>query len=160
MSYYIGLILILFIVIVYYFIYNENFKGVFDYSIEKDPFIHLYEHYNNEGLVFSFDPQTPEPENNYLRMDFKGTVKSIDINLPMKNDNLDSIRFVKIWAVNPESNLSSSENYGIYNTYTEPDFAKKANDVKYKLILDQKPGSRIRMNLIDPANRWFIFART
>ena len=40
------------------------------------------------------------------------------------------------------------------------DFAKNANDAKYKLIIDQKPGSRIRMNLQEPVTRLFIFART
>ena len=158
--YYIAIILILIILIINFMSHMESFTGVFDYSISKDPFIHLYEHYDNQGAVFTFDPQTPDPDNNYIRMDFKGTVKSLDINLPLKKDNLNSIRFVKIWAINSGSNIASTESLGIYNTYTEPDFAKNANDAKYKLIIDQKPGSRIRMNLPEPVTRLFIFART
>lgn len=143
---YIGIIVLIILIL---FSTSENFVG----SKDTD-YIKLYEGYNQKKLVFDYVPNFGR---SYLKDIFKINLKSIDLNIPFKNDGLDNVRMVKIWSLYNGENLASSES-DFYNPYTEPDFARKANDAKYKLIIDAKSGDRIKINFTEPIKRIFIQA--
>ena len=122
------------------------------------PFIKLYEEFNEKGLVFDFEPILEERTSRYLRKVLKVNLKSIDINVPKQNDGADEQRHVEIWSVYAGDNTASTES-DFYNSFTEPDFAKKANPAKFKLITNAKAGERLTLNIMEPVKKIYIFAR-
>lgn len=118
------------------------------------PWIRLYEGFYQNKLYLNFESKQPL----YVRKMFKINLKSVDIFIPLLGDGLDNIRSVKIWSIYPDSLVASSES-DFYNPYTEPDFARRANTAKYKLILDVRAGQRVLQDITEPVKKIFIYAR-
>ena len=118
------------------------------------PFIKLYEEFNENGLVFDFQPVLNARTSNFLRKILRVNLKSMDLNLPIQKDCMDDERRIEIWSVYDSSTVSD-----FYNSFTEPDFAKKANPAKFKLIANVKAGERLNVNVMDPVKKIYIFAR-
>jgi hypothetical protein len=134
---------------------TENYTNP---TIKPEPYIKLYERFNQKNMIFDFEPLLSNPTYMYLKKIVKADVKSIDLNMPLKNDNLDDVRRIQIWNIYDGDNTASSES-DFYNSYTESDFARKANDAKYKLLIDMKAGNRIKLNMAEPIKKLFIYAR-
>lgn len=123
------------------------------------PYIHLYENFNQNNLVFTFDPLLSDPTSLYLKYVFRGVVKSVDINVPLLDDDENNnVREVKIWKVYDSDNLGSLEG-DFYNTYTDRNVAYIANDSKYKLLYHVNAGERITLNVEEPIKKLLIYAR-
>lgn len=154
---YIALIIVLFILlfIVFTKAIAENYTNP---TIQPTPYVKLYESFNGKDMVFEFQPILEDPSALYFRDIVKVNVKSMDLNLPLKGDDLDDIRTIEIWSLYDGSNIASSES-DFYNPFTEPDFARKANSAKYKLIVKMKAGQRIKLNVSEPIKKVFIYAR-
>ena len=150
---YITIIVLLLLLLLYLLTRNEHYENV-----GPSPYIRLYENFNQKDLVFNFDPLLTDPTALYLKKMVKVNVKSVDLNIPLKNDELDPFRKIEIWNVYNGDNTASSES-DFYDSYTEPDFARRANDAKYKLLIDMKAGSRIKLNFREPVKKIFIYAR-
>lgn len=145
---------ILIILLIFYLPINEYFGD----EIISKPHIKLYENFNQKNMVFNFEPILEDPTALYLRKTVKINVKSIDLNLPEKRDGFDDLRTVEIWNIYDGDNTASSES-DFYNSYTEPDFARRANSSKYKLLVKLKAGSRIKINIGEPVKKIFLYAR-
>ena len=158
------LCLIIFLVIILiYYMYQTNSEHYTIGSnphpdVQPTPFIKLYDSFQWKGLVFEHFPEMNLPAYKYVNTFYRGTVKSIDLNLPKQDDNLDSVRNIQVWGVNGSDNLASSE-CDFYNPFTEPDWAKRANYVKYKLLGEVRAGERIRIDLNTPIKKVYIYAR-
>lgn len=159
MQIYAAIIIILFLLLLWFMI-NQNMgqECYTNSSIQPDPYVKLYERFNQKNLIFDFQPLLSDPGALHLRKMVKVDVKSIDLNLPLKGDNLDDARTIKIWNIYNGDNTASSES-DFYNCYTEPDFARKANSAKYQLLIDMKAGTRIKLNFEIPIKKVFIYAR-
>jgi len=134
---------------------NENFVNP---TIQTKPFVKLYEGFNQKDLIFVFQPLLNDPAALYLKYIFKGNVKSVDINIPLSNDNLDNTRKVQIWNIYDGDNMASSES-DFYNTYTEGNISLRANPGKYKLLLDMCAGNRIKLNISEAVKKILIYVR-
>lgn len=155
---YLYLVLILIVVLISYFWFFNKLELFSETEVLPIPFIRLHESFNLKNLVFDYEPVFDDPTSMYLRTVVKANIKSIDINLPKKNDGLDSIRTVEIWNIYNGDNTASSES-DFYNMFTEPDFARRANDAKYKLITKVSAGNRIVLNVDEPIKKVFVYAR-
>src|SRR5579883_1687981 len=104
---YLALVIIL-ILITGYLITNLLSEKYTNPSIQPRPFVKLFEHFNQHGLVFEFAPILETPAAMYFRDIIKAEIKSIDLNIPLKNDDLDDIRTIKIWSMYDGNNIASS----------------------------------------------------
>lgn len=152
---YVSLIVILILLLIFLFSNSEKFVNP---TIQATPFVRLYERFNQKNLIFDLTPVLQDPTSMYFRDIVKAEIKSMDLNLPLKHDNLDDARKIEIWSVYPGDTTSSSES-DFYNPFTEPDYARRANSAKYKLLVDMKAGNRIKLNLDEPVKKVFIYAR-
>jgi hypothetical protein len=127
-----------------------------------DPsFVRLYEGVNQTDLAFKFEPEIDYDEkigNGYLRLIMPISLQSVDINLPRVSPEFDPLRFVKIWQVFGNDTLASTES-GFYNMYTEPDWARRTNSAKYKLLIEVAAGEHVVANISDVVRRIFIECR-
>ena len=150
----IGILIVFFIVIIFY-----NSVEYFNNPVVLDrAFIKLYQNFNNNAMIFDYEPVLDWPTGLYYKQQFRGVVKSIDLNLPKKNDGLDIYRTIELWSVYGGTNISSEES-DFYDPYMEPHLALKANSGKYQLIAKIEAGSRIKLNLTIPVNRVMIYAK-
>lgn len=150
----IGLIILLFIILFYQV--GEHFTN--QHVASNRPYIKLFQSFNGNNMIFEFVPVLTWPTAMYYKEQFRGVVKSVDLNLPKKHDGFDDIRVIELWSVYGGTNISSSES-DFYSPYMQPHFALTANRGKYKLIVRVKAGSHIRMNLSFPVNKIMIYAR-
>lgn len=152
---YVAVVIILIILL---FMLSPAQEHLTNTTIQPIPFVRLYERFNQKNLIFDLTPVLEDPTSMYFKDIVKAEIKSIDLNLPIKNDNLDDVRKIEIWSIYDGNNTASSES-DFYNPYTEPDFARRANSAKYKLLVSMKAGNRIKLNLAEPVKRVFIYAR-
>lgn len=149
------IIILIIILILFNYYKQEHYENP---NIKPEPFIKLYERYNQKNLIFDFEPLLTSPDYLYLRKIVKANIKSIDLNIPLHNDGFDDTRTIEIWNIYDGNNTASSES-DFYNPYTEANFARRANSAKYKLLLKMNAGNRIKLNLTEPVKRVFIYAR-
>lgn len=157
-SFILGAAIILIILIIFYYTLGYELLTTGIENIQKHPFIKLYQSFNEQNLIFEFKPLLENPAAQVYKEMVRGVIKSVDLNLPKKNDGLDDLRKIELWSVNGGNNISSSET-PFYNPYLAASFAMKANPGLYKLIVKVNAGSRIRINLTFPVNKTFIYAR-
>lgn len=120
------------------------------------PHIKLYEGFYQKDMMLSLEPEPGKPF--YIRKIYKINLKSVDIFIPTRNDGYDDARTVKLWSMYPDDITASSES-DFYNSYTEPDFARRTNGAKYKQLLEVRAGQHVVVNITDPVKKVFIFAR-
>lgn len=154
MKKYISVAIIIIILLIFIWIQGwENFE-----NIQPDSYVKLYQDFNQKTEIFEFKPLLNDPDARYFRGIIRGNIRSIDLNLPKKNDGLDQNRFIEIYSMYGGDNISS-EVSTFYNFYTGPDWVPRVNGGIFKLLTKLKAGSRIRLNLDYPVNRVFIYCR-
>jgi len=121
-------------------------------------YIRLYSDFNQNNLQFQFTPRDQFYRNRYIRLIVKINLKSLDINMPLLHDGLDDVRVLEIWNMYEGTNVSSLES-DFYNSYTEPDYARRANPGKYKLLLRLHAGQHYKLNITEPVKKIFLYAR-
>jgi|GEM_PF-4681748 len=153
-----GIILILIILLSLLFFLSPSSEHFTNPTIQPEPYVKLYERFNQKNLIFDFQPAVEDPGAQYFKDIIKAEIKSIDLNIPLKNDELDDIRKIELWSLYDGDNTSSSES-DFYNPFTEPSFARRANSAKYKLIISMSAGNRVKLNLAEPVKKVFVIAR-
>lgn len=136
--------------------------------IGSAPSVKLYEGPYGRDLAYDFTPRTTDVGEGYMRIIMPISLQSLDINLPLRDPALepgdmpnitsrsyDPQRFVQVWAVFGDDTVASTES-GFYNAYTEPDWARRANSAKYKLIAAVAPGERLVANVQIRVRRIFL----
>ncbi len=157
------IIVLLILIILYLLPKKETFEPVNIEIIptktaETKPYIKFYDTYNKKTLIYKFEPIISDRANNYLRKIFKINLKSLELNLPKREDGSDDQRTIEIWSMYPDSNTSSLQS-DFYNSYTEPDYGRDANPGKYKLLVKLKAGEKVSANIMEPVKKIFVFAR-
>jgi hypothetical protein len=121
--------------------------------------IRLYEAPWQKDLAFEFAPEVDYAKrlgSGYIRRMMPVNLKSLDINLPRSGfGNMDVMRKIEIWGVFGNDVIASTES-DFYNSYTEPDWALRANSAKYRLIGRVEPGQRLRVNPVEPVKRVMV----
>jgi hypothetical protein len=160
-----ALIIVILILIILYLLKNkEHLYEPVDIEViptkasSKKAYIKLYDQFNKESLIFNFEPLLAAPANNYIRKIVKVNLKSIELNLPKKNDGNDDYRVIEIWSMYPGDTTASMES-DFYNSYTERDNGRTGNPFKYKLLAKLKAGEKVSANIMEPVKKVFIYGR-
>jgi len=174
-------LLIVFIILLLYFIYGNkvsyehltidelgynqpSLTGNFPLikSEGDTSWVRLYGAPWQKNLAFEYAPVYGQF--GFLRKIMPIQLKSVDINVPaIANDagqnatmkSMNPVRGVRIWSM--FTNMPTASNLpGFYNSYTEPDFARRANSGKYTLVAQVGAGQRLIANVSEPVKKIFM----